>query len=142
VRKVVVATDPADVDVAGAVVIVSGPGLAHRVRVRGGWPVVARPDALPVRGDAAGEVRADGAFAYGDPSVAAGVMGEVGRVTAPGGVVVAAAQIDPGPDVPGRPVSADELARLGPGTPVVESFHDRRCRKDWLRLRWRVPAAR
>lgn len=136
--RLIVATDPTDADVDGGVVVVGGPGQARRVRVRGGVPVVARPDALPIRSAAVAEVRADGAFTYVSREAAVDVLRELGRAARPGGVVVAAAQVDPGPDVTGRPVSALELAELGPGGEVAEAFHDRRCRKDWLRLRWTV----
>lgn len=136
---VVVGTDPNDVDVCEAVVVVPGPDAARRVVGRKGLAVIARPAALPLASSAAATVRADGLFGSPPARSAPDLVAELVRITTDEGVVVATAQIDPGPAGAHRPVDAEALAALLPGEPVVEPFHDRVCRKDWHRLIARVP---
>ncbi|MEO1061143.1 MAG: hypothetical protein AAFZ07_06975 [Actinomycetota bacterium] len=127
-------TDPNDLDVTDAIVIVPGAAAAERVAARGGLAVIARPDALPLAGGSADLVRADGLFVTPPPEVAARLVAELVRTAAPGGQVVTTAQVDPGPAGPRRPVDAIELAAMLPEAVVPEPFHDRVCRKDWHRL--------
>lgn len=135
--RLIVGTDPADVPVAHAAVIVSGTGGAARARRFGGLPVVARPHALPIRSGAVGEeLRADGAFAYLPAPAVASVVAELNRVGADDALIVASAQVEPGPVGTARPIAALDLADLV-GAADREPFHDRRCRKDWWRVVWR-----
>lgn len=137
---VVVGTDPADVDVRGAVVVVSGPEAGRRAVGHGGLAVVGHPSQLPIRGAASSVVRADGLFGSSPAEDAPVRLAELVRICGDGARIVTSAQIDPGPAGPRTPVDAASLAALVPGEPDVEAFHDRVCRKDWHRLTATVPA--
>ena len=138
---VVVGTDPNELDVRDSVVVVPGVAAGRRVLRRGAMAVVARPDALPLATGSAATVRADGLFGSAPAAAAPGRVAELVRV-GEGGAVVTAAQVEPGPVGPARPIDAPGLAALLPGEPAVEPFHDRICRKDWHRLTATVSGAR